>query len=168
MDFAESYSTIIFHTYVPQKVHIGRLHPDPIVETRCGPPAGITPSALAAVAPPDVFYDLHFPAGIIDGGLLSSLQLETVIYASQRHQLVSPAGFRCGFLLGDGAGVGKGRQLAGVIVENWLQWARHGRVRRRGRRKAVWISESADLVYDCKRDLKDIGFECIPVGRTTA
>ena len=64
--------------------------------------------------------------------------------------------------------MGKGRQLAGVIVENWLQWALRGRVRRRGRRKAVWISESADLVYDCKRDLKDIGFECIPVGGRAA
>lgn len=33
----------------------------------------------------------------------------------------------------------------------------------RGRRKAIWISESADLYYDCKRDLRDIGFEDIRV-----
>ena len=34
MDFAESYNTSVFHAYTPQKVHIGRVHPDPIVETR--------------------------------------------------------------------------------------------------------------------------------------
>ena len=39
---------------------------------------------------------------------------------------------------------------------------------RRGRHKAVWISESADLVYDCKRDLRDIGFGSIPVTLVTA
>jgi len=35
-----------------------------------------------------------------------------------------------GFFLGDGAGVGKGRQLAGLIVENHCQ----------GRKKAIWLS----------------------------
>ena len=33
----------------------------------------------------------------------------------------SSLGYRYGFLLGDGAGVGKGRQLAGIIAENWVQ-----------------------------------------------
>lgn len=33
----------------------------------------------------------------------------------------------------------------------------------RGRKKAIWISEAADLYYDCRRDLKDIGFGNIPV-----
>ena len=33
----------------------------------------------------------------------------------------------------------------------------------RGRKRAIWISESADLVYDCRRDLDDIGFSSIPV-----
>ena len=35
--------------------------------------------------------------------------------------LFSVLGYRYGFLLGDGAGVGKGRQLAGIIAENWVQ-----------------------------------------------
>lgn len=131
-------------------------------------PPAFTFSALAAVVPPDVFYNLHLPRSLIDGGLLSSLQLETVIYASQRHQLTSPSGFRYGFLLGDGAGVGKGRQLAGVIAENWLQSEMESVVTCRGHHKAVWISESADLVYDCKRDLRDIGFGSIPVTLLTA
>lgn len=33
----------------------------------------------------------------------------------------------------------------------------------RGLHKAIWISESNDLVYDAQRDLRDIGFGDIPV-----
>lgn len=78
-------------------------------------------SALASVSPPAIFYQLSLPQKIIDETLLSSLQLETVIYACQRHSLFSPQGYRYGFLLGDGAGMGKGRQLAGIIAENWIK-----------------------------------------------
>ena len=49
-------------------------------------------------------------------------------------------------MLGDGAGVGKGRQLAGIIFDNWQQ----------GHKKAVWLSVSADLKFDAMRDLRDI------------
>jgi hypothetical protein len=51
------------------------------------------------------------------------------------------------FFSGDGAGVGKGRTIAGIIYENWLQ----------GRKKAIWLSVSNDLKYDAERDLEDIG-----------
>lgn len=54
-----------------------------------------------------------------------------------------------GFLLGDGAGMGKGRTLAGFAVENIA----------RGRKKHVWISVSSDLYGDAKRDLCDLGLE---------
>jgi len=37
-----------------------------------------------------------------------------------------------GFFIGDGAGVGKGRQIAGIILDNYA----------RGRRRAVWLSTS--------------------------
>ena len=46
-----------------------------------------------------------------------------------------PPAYRAGFLLGDGAGMGKGRTLAGFVVENIA----------RGRKKHVWISVSSDL-----------------------
>ena len=42
--------------------------------------------------------------------------------------------------------MGKGRQLAGVIANNW----------RLGRKRHVWISCSGDLVEDAKRDLRDL------------
>ena len=46
-----------------------------------------------------------------------------------------PPAYRAAFLLGDGAGMGKGRTLAGFVVENIA----------RGRKKHVWISVSSDL-----------------------
>lgn len=57
------------------------------------------------------------------------------------------------FCAGDGAGVGKGRTIGGVIFENHLK----------GRKKAIWISVSNDLKYDAERDLTDIGAHCIEV-----
>ena len=93
------------------------------------------------------------------------LQLESIIYASMRHEKRLDSGEKAGFLLGDGAGIGKGRQsaslarvharqltvytscswsnprdffrpaVAGLIFENF----------RRGRKKAVWFSASQDL-----------------------
>lgn len=54
---------------------------------------------------------------------------------------------------GDGAGVGKGRTVAGIIYENYLA----------GRKKAIWLSVSADLKIDAERDLRDIGAERIKI-----
>lgn len=48
------------------------------------------------------------------------------------------AGARPGFFLGDGAGVGKGRQIAALVKDYWL--ARSGQQRR-----VLWVSVSADL-----------------------
>jgi P-loop containing NTP hydrolase pore-1 len=44
-------------------------------------------------------------------------------YLFQRHLQHLPNGHRAGFFIGDGAGVGKGRTVAGLIWENW----QHGR-----------------------------------------
>ena len=46
-----------------------------------------------------------------------------------------------------GAGVGKGRTIAGLVMENW----------RRGRRKHLWLSIGSDLRLDARRDLDDAG-----------
>lgn len=86
---------------------------------------------------------------------MSALQLESITYASQAHDQLLPDGSRAGFLIGDGAGVGKGRTIAGIIYENYLK----------GRKKALWISVSNDLKYDAERDLKDIGASKIEVHR---
>lgn len=56
------------------------------------------------------------------------------------------SGKRAGFFLGDGAGVGKGRQIAALIKDYWAQ----------GGRRILWISVSNDLRFDAKRDLQDV------------
>uniref|UniRef100_A0A8D2E244 Protein strawberry notch homolog 2 n=1 Tax=Sciurus vulgaris TaxID=55149 RepID=A0A8D2E244_SCIVU len=120
--------------YVPSKSKLGKQHPDRVVET----------STLSSVPPPDITYTLALPTS--DSGALSALQLEAITYACQQHEVLLPSGQRAGFLIGDGAGVGKGRTVAGIIVENYL----------RGRKKALWFSVSNDLKYDAERDLRDI------------
>ncbi|XP_055700300.1 protein strawberry notch isoform X2 [Phlebotomus papatasi] len=138
MGVAETYAD-----YMPAKLKLGKKHPDPVVET----------ASLSSVEPADVSYKLSIPEDVIEGGLLSALQLESITYASQAHAHILPDGSRAGFLIGDGAGVGKGRTIAGIIFENYLK----------GRKRSLWISVSNDLKYDAIRDLKDIGAHRIDV-----
>uniref|UniRef100_A0A9J7YMG3 Protein strawberry notch homolog 2 n=1 Tax=Cyprinus carpio carpio TaxID=630221 RepID=A0A9J7YMG3_CYPCA len=123
--------------------NIGISHPDIVVET----------NTLSSVPPPDITYTLSIPDRTISSGLLSALQLEAIIYACQQHEVILQNGQRAGFLIGDGAGVGKGRTVAGIILENFLK----------GRKRALWFSVSNDLKYDAERDLKDINAPDIPV-----
>uniref|UniRef100_A0A673JSW4 Protein strawberry notch homolog 2 n=1 Tax=Sinocyclocheilus rhinocerous TaxID=307959 RepID=A0A673JSW4_9TELE len=104
--------------YRPSKSKIGISHPDRVVET----------NTLSSVPPPDITYTLD------DGGI------------SYQHEVILQNNQRAGFLIGDGAGVGKGRTVAGIILENYLK----------GRKKALWFSVSNDLKYDAERDLQDI------------
>uniref|UniRef100_A0A2P2I206 Protein strawberry notch n=2 Tax=Hirondellea gigas TaxID=1518452 RepID=A0A2P2I206_9CRUS len=138
MGVAETYSD-----YMPPKLKVGRKHPDQVVET----------ASMSSVEPPDVWYDLVIPDETIDQCKLSALQLESIVYASQQHSHILTDGTRAGFLVGDGAGVGKGRTIAGIIFENFLK----------GRKKALWVSVSNDLKYDAERDFKDIGFTTMQV-----
>ncbi|KAL6472537.1 hypothetical protein MHYP_G00187250 [Metynnis hypsauchen] len=129
--------------YMPIKLKIGERHPDPVVET----------SSLSSVTPPNVWYRLSIPEETIDRGWLSALQLEAITYASQQHETFLPNGDRAAYLIGDGAGVGKGRTIAGIIYENYLL----------GRKRSLWFSVSNDLKYDAERDLRDIGAKNIQV-----
>jgi hypothetical protein len=128
-------------------------------------------AAMASVAPPQPSYRPHLLANTVSDGLLSDAQLESVIYAGEAHSrflagswtvdetwdIVSAASddtehavrFRCGWFLGDGTGAGKGRQAAGILLDNWLK----------GRTKAVWISKSDKLIEDAQRDWSALGME---------
>uniref|UniRef100_A0A7N5JM64 Strawberry notch homolog 2 n=1 Tax=Ailuropoda melanoleuca TaxID=9646 RepID=A0A7N5JM64_AILME len=123
--------TETYADYVPSKSKIGKQHPDRVVET----------STLSSVPPPDITYTLALPAS--DTGVLSALQLEAITYACQQHEVVLPSGQRAGFLIGDGAGVGKGRTVAGIILENYL----------RGRKKSLCSTKMGKAVLDLQNKL---------------
>lgn len=128
-----------FEEYEPQKVKIEGAHPHntPLVES----------AALASVAPPDPTYTPNLPEEIIKNGLLSAAQLEAVVYAGQAFAQKLPDERRRGFFIGDGTGVGKGRQISAVIMDSL----------RSGQKKAVWISMKNPLIEDARRDFADIG-----------
>jgi len=138
----------------------------------CAHPTKIVQSAaMASVAPPKPTYRPHLPSSLVADGLLSDAQLESIIYAGQAHSeflagfwtvdttfdVVAAARddaekavrFRRGWFLGDGTGAGKGRQVAGILLDNWLK----------GRRRAVWISKSDKLIEDAQRDWSALGME---------
>ena len=140
-------SDSIFESYQPQRLQVpgAKPHPGPLVQS----------SAMAAVLPPVPTYTPNLPKETIEKGLLSIAQIEAVVYAGQAHQeLLEPVtvdgkdvAYRRGFFIGDGTGVGKGREISGIILDNMRQ----------GRDKAVWISEKPGLLPDAQRDFSGIG-----------
>jgi len=129
--------TNVFQGYETKSLPFETIpHPCKVVES----------SSLNAVALPKLTYPLV--SELIENRKLSGLQLEGVAYACQKHQEYLEDGRRrAGFFIGDGAGIGKGRQIAGVIFDNYC----------RGRRRHVWVSTSIDLARDAMRDLTDLG-----------
>ena len=136
----------------------GISHPSSLVES----------AAMGTVPPPVPSYRPLLPPAVIDGGL-SDAQMETVVYAGQAHADILPGWWalgenqtsygsvkegvpgafqlRKGYFLGDGTGVGKGRQISAIIADNIA----------RGRCKALWVSKNDELLEDARRDWSAIG-----------
>ena len=163
VEAASGITDALYEPYALQSIRIPGACPHP---TRL-----VQSAAMASVAPPKPSYCPHLPSRVITQGLLSDAQCESVIYAGEAHtghlagawavdetfDVVAAASedaqgavrFRRGWFLGDGTGAGKGRQVAGILLDNWLK----------GRRRAVWVSKSDALIEDAQRDWSALGME---------
>lgn len=121
--------------------------------------------AMGSIPTPKPSYQPTLPAITVKNRILSTAQLETLVLAGEatsqylpgRYRLAAKGLFlepcedgrqyRQGFFLGDGTGAGKGRQIASIILDRWLQ----------GSRRHIWISETAPLLDDARRDWAALG-----------
>ncbi|WP_431470116.1 strawberry notch-like NTP hydrolase domain-containing protein [Sphingosinithalassobacter sp. LHW66-3] len=149
--------TGIYLPYRPSRVQIGGapVHPTPLVES----------IAMGSVAAPKPTVRPKIPADWRTRELLSEAQLETLVYACEAFSHDLPGRFRAtqegttleqaddgaryrqGFFLGDGTGAGKGRQIASVIMDRWLD----------GERRHIWITKNEALLEDARRDWEALG-----------
>ena len=97
--------------------------------------------------------------GPADGGPATDGPAESgPVPAEDGEVLSSPVRFRRGWMLGDGTGCGKGRQVAAIVLDRWL----------RGTRRALWLSASDKLLEDARRDWAALGgaeADVIPLGK---
>ena len=126
----------IFEQYQTQPLAVKNAQPHPAKVSES--------AAMSAIEPPPITYKPNISQDIIDKGVVSAVQLEAISYAGQSHSQTLPNGTTRGFFLGDGTGIGKGRTIAGMMLDNFNQ----------GRKKAVWVTLNSSLVNDAKRDVK--------------
>ena len=77
---------------------------------------------------------------------LSKIQVETILYIIACHEKKLTDLSRNGYLIADSTGLGKTREILGVILYNYEQ----------GRKKCLWISASNSLFNNTKNELKEI------------
>jgi hypothetical protein len=149
--------TGIYLPYRPSRIRFANApaHPTPLVES----------VAMGSVTAPIPEACPLLPASWQADCLLSEAQCETLIYAAQAFARDLPGQFRPsqegtmleltedgssyrqGFFLGDGTGAGKGRQIAGIIMDRWLS----------GERRHIWITKNEALLEDARRDWEALG-----------
>ena len=130
----------VFGNYHPTiKFSEAKHHPADLVESE----------AMKSVKMPPLTYSPHIPEDVVENGALSDAQLEVVAYAGQSFTHKNANGERRGYYIGDGTGVGKGREISGIIMDTMSQGFGNG--------KAIWISDKHELIKDAKRDWSGLG-----------
>ena len=114
-------------------------------------------TVLAPQVPPHIFSAITPYGPLPDTDLcLTPCQMEgagLAINQFRKVYITREGSTRAGFFLGDGAGVGKGRQIASVI--------RHAVSA--GASRHLWLSVSRSLIDDARRDLDDVGLKGVQV-----
>lgn len=113
-------------------------------ELKAHPKEIIEPSTLAATPLPAPTYKPLLPAEAIKRGFISDAQFETIVYACAAvtsYLPGSPSGAygrrpKGGYIIGDGTGVGKTNEIAGVILDQWM----------RGKKRHIIVVERAKHV----------------------
>jgi hypothetical protein len=81
---AEKQAERTFIDYAPSRLRdlssLCKAHPDPVTET----------SALNSIMPPPITCKIKIPKSVIERGLLTDLQLESILYACDQHQRMLP------------------------------------------------------------------------------
>ena len=118
---------------VYQPTLAGKPHPGSIVESK----------SMSTVALPPLTYQPSIPQSTN----ISDVQLEGTVITGQQNDRRNPDGTRAAALIGDGTGVGKGREIAAAVLDNW----------NKGRKRILWVSKTWDLAEGAKRDLIGVG-----------
>ncbi len=163
LDWDSSNSEFVEGLYEPYS-----LQSISIPEACAHPTALVQSTAMASIAPPQPHYRPSLPERTLEEGQLSDAQLETLIMAGNAHSQMlngyykidkhealvrtsdgDPDGqqYRQGYFIADGTGCGKGRENFAIILDNWLL----------GRKKAIFVTASASLLEDARRDWTDLG-----------
>lgn len=107
----------------------------------------VEPAAMAAVPMPKISSVQTALGPELADGQISDAQLEQVVRAEAAHSIMLPTGFRQGYAIGDGTGVGKTRELLGIILDNF----------RKGRKRAIIVTKNSDLYHEALSEWKKIG-----------
>jgi len=140
---ADVSETDIFTPYRPGTTFEGaKAHPAKIEES----------AAMGSVKAPPIQYQPKISAKLLESGAISDVQLEGIASAGAAHQETLPATEgetprRRGWYCGDGTGLGKTRQMLGIVLDNF----------NRGRRRAVYLTPSMNLVSEIREEWQALG-----------
>lgn len=128
----------VFTDYKPStKFENAKPHPGKLSES----------VAMRSVALPKITYALAIDPKVIAAGAASDAQLEGAAMALQANEQRNGDGSRRAVILGDGTGVGKTREGALILMDNY----------NRGRKLGIWLTPNDLIANDLKENYVAVG-----------